>query len=687
MKKLISIMLVLVILGSVMLPGVAGQASVDAGNFDIGLEVYDNPIISNGQVNMKVTLSADANTIVDENGLVKVTIPKEIFSSGDLSNIHSDAFTFDHVENPAKGDPNSIAVYVLPDASYNAGGAWSASFHLAFQAPLLRPGTEVKPEQTFEVAYNGKSDSKTLHVQVEEGGKPTPFEKWWKSAVDSNGIGILDERNSRYNLFHLAVNAYGNFELGDVTVTDQIPEGLSVEQNPAVTPNIEASDSEAVKGIRIVKIGADGSRKYVTSQYRDNISFNEATQRLEVHFKNLAKSNCFLIEYRVNVDTNKEIYKNTAKMKSSNVEDISASILVRPDSNTNFNKVLKKSVDKELLIGNDNKLMYTLTLRSIIGTIKAGQVFTDTLDSRLQYNKMLTGMDMFNVACDGQTLIFTAKKDIALGEKEEVTFEVDATNLPVGETVANKSEIKLGDKQYDSNTVETKRVTNGILIRKVDQEDSSKFLAGAVFQVLDKAEKVVREGVTNTEGELLFKDIVPGDYTVVETAAPEGYILDKTKRAVEVISGETKVVTITIENQRKKGSVALTKKDSLTKEVLPGVAFQLLDEKGNIIQKRLVTDTNGQIKIGDLRWGKYSFEEIKAQEGYRLDEKEVPFEITKENANQTIELTKLNERLEPEKPNKQPELPSTGDSASPWMILFGTIISVLGLQMYRKSHK
>ncbi|EUJ47578.1 hypothetical protein [Listeria rocourtiae] len=79
MKRLISMLLVLAICGSVMLPGVAGQASVDAGNFDIDLEVYDDPIISNGQVNMKVTLSADANTIVDENGLVKVIIPREIF--------------------------------------------------------------------------------------------------------------------------------------------------------------------------------------------------------------------------------------------------------------------------------------------------------------------------------------------------------------------------------------------------------------------------------------------------------------------------------------------------------------------------------------------------------------------------------------------------------------------------------
>lgn len=774
-------LLVLVICASVMLPGVAGQASVDAGNFDIGLEVYDDPIISNGQVNMKVTLSADANTIVDENGLVKVTIPREIFSSGDLSNIHSDAFTFDHMENPASDDPDSIAVYVKPDASYNEGGAWSASFQLSFQAPLLRPGTEISPEQTFEVTYNGKSDSQTLHVKVEEGGKPTPFEKWWKSAVDSNGIGILDEHDSRYNIFHLAVNAYGDFELGDVTVTDQIPDGLSVEQNPATTPNIEASDSATVKGIRIVKIAADGSRKYVTSQYKDAISFDEATQQLEVSFKNLAKTDCLLIEYRVNMDTNKEVYKNTATMKSTNIEDVSGSILVRPDSNTNFNKVLTKSVDKDLLIGDDSTLTYTLTLRAIAGTIKAGQVFTDTLDNRLQYQKMLTGTDLFDVKLDGQTLMFTAKTDIALGEKGEVTFEVDASDLPVGETVTNKSEIKLDDKQYDSNTVATKRVSNGVLIRKVDQEDSGKFLAGATFQMLNQAGDVIREGTTNESGELLFKDVEPGEYTVVETVAPEGYILDptpqtisveadnskiiellfknmrndvgsiqvekvdaetkdklsgakftltsnqetktgetnsdgelrfenlapghytleevaspdgyvldKTKRDIEVISGETKAVIVTVENNRVKGSVALTKKDSKTKEVLPGVAFQLLDDKGSIIQNQLITDENGQIRVENLAWGKYFFKEIKAHEGYILDEQEVRFEVNQTNADQTIELTKLNDRLEPnhpEKPNKQPELPTTGDKTSPWVTLFGLIVSVLGIRIYVKSRK
>lgn len=781
MKRLISMLLVLVICGSVMLPGIAGQASVDAGNFDIGLEVYDDPIISNGQVNMKVTLSADANTIVDENGLVKVTIPREIFSSGDLANIHSDAFTFDHMENPANDDPNSIAVYVKPDASYNEGGAWSASFHLAFQAPLLRPGTEISPEQTFEVTYNGKSDSQTLRVEVEEGGKPTPFEKWWKSAVDSNGIGILDERDSRYNIFHLAVNPYGDFELGDVTVTDQIPDGLSVEQNPVTTPNIEASDFAAVKGIRIVKIAADGSRKYVTSQYKDAISFDEAMQRLEVNFKNLTKTDCLLIEYRVNMDTNKEVYKNTATMQSTNMDDVSGSILVRPDSNTNFNKVLTKSVDKNLLIGDDSTLAYTLTLRAIAGTIKAGQVFTDTLDNRLQYRKMLAGTDLFDVTHAGQTLIFTAKKDIELGEKGEVIFEVGATNLPVGETVTNKSEIRLDDKQYDSNTVATKRVSNGVLIRKVDQEDSSKFLAGATFQMLNKAGDVVREGTTNEAGEVLFKDIEPGEYTVVETIAPEGYILDmtpkpliieadnseiiellfknarnnvgviqvekvdaetkdrlagaqftltsdqgiktgktnsdgelrfenlepgqyileevaapegyvlnRTKRTIEVISGETKAITVTVENNRAKGSVVLTKKDSDTGQVLSGVAFQLLDKKGNIVQNQLITDENGEIRLENLAWGEYSFKEIKEQEGYMLDEKEVAFEINRSNATKTIELTKLNERLEPnqpEKPHKQPELPTTGDQASPWVMLFGALVSVLGIRIYMKSRK
>ncbi|EUJ47581.1 SpaA isopeptide-forming pilin-related protein [Listeria rocourtiae] len=134
----------------------------------------------------------------------------------------------------------------------------------------------------------------------------------------------------------------------------------------------------------------------------------------------------------------------------------------------------------------------------------------------------------------------------------------------------------------------------------------------------------------------------------------------------------------------------LTKRDSETKEALPSVAFQLFDDKGKIIKDRLITDENGQIKVENLAWGKYFFKEVKALEGYVLDEKEVAFEINRSNANQTIELTKLNERLElnqPEKPNKQPELPVTGDQTSPWVLLFGTIVSALGVRIYMKSRK
>ncbi|MBC1475369.1 LPXTG cell wall anchor domain-containing protein [Listeria grandensis] len=817
MKRLISLMTVLVLFGSMLLPGVVGQASVDQGNFDIALKAYEDPIISNGQVNLKVTLSADANTIADENGLVKVTIPREIFSSGDLSNIHSDAFIFDHMENPAKDDPDSIAVFVKPDSSYNEGAAWSASFQLAFQAPLLRPGTEIKPEQTFNVAYNGKSDSQTLRVKVEEGGNPAPFEKWWKSAVDSNGIGILEEDDSKYNIFHLAVNADRSFELGDVTITDQIPDGLSVEQDPVETPNIEATDATTVKGIRIVEVAADGSRKYVTSQYHDAIFFDETTQRLEVNFKNLTKTDSFLIEYRVNMETNKEVYKNTATMTSTDVGEVSDSVLVRPDSNTNFNKALTKSVNKEFLIGDDTTLAYTLTLRSIIGTIKAGQVFTDTLDSRLKYSKMISGMELFDVRQEGQTLTFTAKKDMELGTKGEVVFEVDASGVAVGDTVSNKSEIELDNEQYDSNTVATKRVSNAILIQKVDQDDANKLLAGATFQLLNKDGEVVREGVTDASGQLIFKDVVPGAYEAVETAAPEGYILDKTpipvvveadsedtislvvknkrnntgviqvekrdaeskeklanakftltsengvqsgttdatgnlrfehltpgeytleeveapegyvidnaKRVIQIVSGEEKTITVTFENSRMKGSVMLTKKDSKTKEALEGVEFQLLDKQGHVVEDHLVTDEKGQILVGDLDWGEYMFKEVKAQEGYRIDENELAFEVNQENVSQMIELTKYNERIEPnipeepitplepsvpeepskpekpsipkepntpgetntsEKPSKQPALPTTGDSGMQWFMMIGIILSTFGMRAYLQTRK
>ncbi|HEU5222406.1 MAG TPA: SpaA isopeptide-forming pilin-related protein, partial [Candidatus Lumbricidophila sp.] len=88
--------------------------------------------------------------------------------------------------------------------------------------------------------------------------------------------------------------------------------------------------------------------------------------------------------------------------------------------------------------------------------------------------------------------------------------------------------------------------TNGqVSVTKVDKRDSSRKLAGAVFEVRDANGAVVATlPATDANGEATSGDIAPGNYTLVETVAPAGYVLDSTPHAVTISGGSTTPVTV-----------------------------------------------------------------------------------------------------------------------------------------------
>ncbi|MHC5811790.1 prealbumin-like fold domain-containing protein, partial [Lactococcus lactis] len=55
-------------------------------------------------------------------------------------------------------------------------------------------------------------------------------------------------------------------------------------------------------------------------------------------------------------------------------------------------------------------------------------------------------------------------------------------------------------------------------------------LEGAVFKVIDSKGKSIKENlVSDKEGKVLIENLVPGDYSFVETKAPSSYILNTPK--------------------------------------------------------------------------------------------------------------------------------------------------------------
>lgn len=86
-----------------------------------------------------------------------------------------------------------------------------------------------------------------------------------------------------------------------------------------------------------------------------------------------------------------------------------------------------------------------------------------------------------------------------------------------------------------------------ITIKKQD-EKTEKCLSGAVFEILDENKNVIQTLITNEDGIIEIKQILPGTYYIKELQAPEGYETNSELYQVEI--GLNQKITLAIENSQ-----------------------------------------------------------------------------------------------------------------------------------------
>ena len=140
-------------------------------------------------------------------------------------------------------------------------------------------------------------------------------------------------------------------------------------------------------------------------------------------------------------------------------------------------------------------------------------------------------------------------------------------------------------------------LTNKIKIKKVDSDNTNKPLGNAKFKIVKVGDpSKVWNIITNAQGEAETERLSQGDYEIIETDAPLGYLLDKTPIPVKVINGEATIATI--KNKKGKITVKVTKKWENQDETplmgdKPTIRLQLLKDgqpEGNPVEF-----TNGKI--------------------------------------------------------------------------------------------
>lgn len=189
-------------------------------------------------------------------------------------------------------------------------------------------------------------------------------------------------------------------------------------------------------------------------------------------------------------------------------------------------------------------------------------------------------------------------------------------------------------------------------IEAVKQSESGEKLAGAVFEVRDADQNVVKRVISGREGHIAVNNLAPGTYSLVEIRAPRGYILNT--KPVEFTIAETNEGdpgTIQLDSLiNYKGSVELIK-NSDSGATLSGVYFDLYTEDGTLVKQDLTTNKAGEIQVDNLAPGKYYFVETKAKDGYQLNSAKIEFEVTTEFAGKPTRITVTAINYEKDHPN------------------------------------
>lgn len=145
-------------------------------------------------------------------------------------------------------------------------------------------------------------------------------------------------------------------------------------------------------------------------------------------------------------------------------------------------------------------------------------------------------------------------------------------------------------------------------------------LAGAVFELLS-GDAVIATQTTGADGVARFENLQPGEYSIREKSAPEGYLVSVPgEQSVTVTAGGTAHASFA--NAEITGKIRIVKRDSLTREALAGAEFTVTrlsapaGATGVGDSVVIVTDASGVAETGWLPWGRYRIKETTVPQHY-----------------------------------------------------------------------
>ena len=236
---------------------------------------------------------------------------------------------------------------------------------------------------------------------------------------------------------------------------------------------------------------------------------------------------------------------------------------------------------------------------------------------------------------------------------ETITFKIDENS----KLINNNG--KCIDKVIMYNEKEI--VPFNIPIIKQDAKTHSN-IANATLNIKDATGKVIDTWTTTTEAHYI--ELTAGTYTLTETSAPAGYILNTTPKTFNVsedgiltdANGKT-INAIVMDNTPVETKVSISKQDVTNGKEVPGAKLVVKDINGNVID----TWTSGTTPhlINGLVPGEYTLNEVIAPNGYILSNETIKFTVKADGSTTSVVMYNSPKKDTPTPTPDNPVIPST----------------------------
>ncbi|PXW83624.1 putative surface anchored protein, partial [Pseudogracilibacillus auburnensis] len=347
-----------------------------------------------------------------------------------------------------------------------------------------------------------------------------------------------------------------------------------------------------------------------------------------------------------------EMYENDVEVSdgTGEADKVSSSVTI-PKANEYSSKKGKevgKTVEWSIDINPGQHKVTGLTLTDTISdnhaylqdTIRVYEATVDKDGKAIKGEPYSTDLYELNHEADTQTFEIKWKEEIDRAfvveystiffaqKGEEVTndYKVTGENLKDGASQGGKESIIIDRYSSSGGTGEV----GFLIVDKVDKE--GKKLAGAKFELRDKeTDQLLISGVTDEDGQISFGRLMYGDYLLIETETPDGYVAHTDEHTITINkpytadSDKTKFA-YSVENYVPIFAIDLSKTDN-EGNVLAGAEFTLFDSEDKEVAKG-TTNEDGKILFEDLEdAGTYYVQETKAPAGFILDSTKYPVTI------------------------------------------------------------